>query len=148
MPLSSAHTPRSVLWGPPLENQPLNGFLLAAQPKQSGKRKRLQKGSGKSKGSSSAAGEEGVVYENAYEDADKDSIDGSEAMEDNTMNEDESGNLVIKKKHRGGAPQIPRQQMNEEIRALQDRMEQAQREDEEALSGHQPAVMKVRPAHT
>ena len=117
--------------------------LACPQPKQSAKRKRLQKGSGKSKASSSAATEEGgVVYENAYEDADKDSIDGSEAMEDNTP-EDGEGAMFAKKTRRGGAPQIPRPVMNTEIRELQERMDTARLEDDEALTNNQQAVMKV-----
>jgi len=108
------------------------------------KRKRLQKG-GKARASSSevAEGDETVEVVNAYEDADKDSLDGSEAMEDNTP--EEGGDLLAnaKKKQRGGAPNVPRQQQNEEIRTLQDRMEKAGEEDTEALNNKQPAIAKV-----
>lgn len=75
----------------------------------------------------------------AYEDVDKDSIAGSEAMEDNTP---EDG-MVAAKRRRGKAPQIPRDQMNEEIRSLQERMEQAQIEDNKAVLRRDPAVEKV-----
>lgn len=81
----------------------------------------------------------------AYEDADKDSIDGSEAMEDNTQNETEGDGGMFSKKKRRGARQIPRPQMNEEIRALQDRMETARQQDDEALDNAKPAVAKATP---
>jgi hypothetical protein len=108
------------------------------------KRKRLQKPSrGEGAGESAGRPEEGEGGEVPAEgdDPDEDSMSGSEAVEEGGKNDIDK--ILTGLKAKRGGPSFSREKLKSDIKDLQERMEQAVENDDEAARAEKPALHKL-----